>query len=116
MTVGEIRELLGAETEAQGDMQRAVSGCLVCDIMSSTMAKGFRAMAWITHRSDMNALAVAVMTGAACMIFPAGIRPEAGVKERAEAENMPLLCAGVNAFELAGQLYEAGLRGEEIRK
>ena len=113
MTVGEVKRVIRAENAAGDDDERSVSGCFMCDGMSRTMANGFSGMAWITHRADMNALAVAVMKGAACMIFPKGTEPEEGVIGRAEMENMPLLRSDEPAFELAGLLYEAGLRGEE---
>ena len=113
MTVGEVKRVIRADAADKKGDERKVSGCFACDIMSRAMAEGFSGMAWIAHRADMNALAVAVMKNAACMIFPGGIRPEADVIRRAEAENMPLILSERPAFELAGLLYEAGLRGEE---
>lgn len=111
MTVEGIAEILSAKVLVPGSGRTA--GCLACDIMSRAMAQGFRGMVWITHRPDMNALAVAVMKGAACMVFPEGIRPEADVIRRAEIEKMPLLTTALSAFEAAGRLYAAGLGGEE---
>jgi len=113
VTGGELNGMISARLITEGGNQREVRGCFACDGMSFAMANGFSGMAWITHRADLNALAVAVMKGAACMIFPAGIRPEEEVIRRAEAENMPLILSEKPAFELAGLLYEAGLRGEE---
>ncbi len=113
MTVGEVRRVIRVKSAAGEGGGRMVSGCFMCDGMSRAMAQGFAGMAWITHRADMNALAVAVMKGAACMIFPAGVCPEDEVVGRAGMENMPLIQSEKPAFELAGLLYEAGLRGEE---
>lgn len=113
MTGSRLNGIISARLIAGCRNQREVRGCFVCDGMSFAMANGFPGMAWITHRADLNALAVAVMKGAACMIFPAGIRPEEDVIRRAETENMPLILSEKSAFELAGLLYEAGLRGEE---
>ncbi len=106
MTVGEIAEILSARTLALENPGAQAAGCFVCDIMSRTLEKGFRGMAWITYRADMNALAVAVMKGAACLIFPEGIEPEEDVVKRAGMENMPLILSEKPAFELAGRIHE----------
>ena len=114
MTAAQIKEILSARVLVPGSAQVRPAGCFVCDIMSRAMAKGFEGMIWITHRSDMNALAVAVMKGAACMIFPEGIMPEEDVVRRAEMENMPLLLSDQSAFELAGRIYEYMHRGAAV--
>ena len=115
MTVGEIARALNAETLAAGKEGTVVSGVYVGDIMSRALANGFSGMAWICAAADMNALAVAHMKGARCLIFPAGIKPEAEVVRRAEKEGITLLSCGRTAFEAAGRLYEH-MRGEERRK
>ena len=113
MTIGEMKRMMGANAAGGKNEEKRISGCFVCDIMSRTMANGFAGMAWITHRADMNALAISVMKDAACLIFPDGVEPEEDVIRRAEMENMPLIRSEKPAFELAGLLFEAGLRGEE---
>jgi len=111
MTVGELAQRLGAVNLSDAGTGRAVTGGFSCDVISQAMARGFRGMAWITVQANMNALAVAVMTGAACLIFPEGMKAEKTVIERAAIEGIALLSAEDAAFELAGRLY-AGLRGE----
>ncbi len=113
MKVRDAAELLGAQILAEGAMERNISMGLVCDVLSRAMAGGKSGMAFITVQANMNALAVAAMTDAACLIFPAGYRPEEVVVERAQMEKMPLLAAELPAFEIAGRLHAAGLRGEE---
>lgn len=111
MTVGEAAALLGAKVLTAGGGE--IRGGFVCDVMSRAMAQGFSGMAWITRQANMNALAVAVMTDAACLIFPAGVVPEETVIQKAREEGRALLCAAQEAFEIAGMLYAAGLRGED---
>ena len=112
MTVSEVSRLLRARALTDGEAERAVESCMVCDVLSLVMAGGRRNMAWITVRSSMNALAVACMTGASCLIFPKGAEPERAVTDRAEEEKIAILAADMSAFEIAGILYGAGLRGE----
>lgn len=113
MTVGELADLLEAEMLSGGGREAECG--FVCDVLSVSMSKGPRGMAWITCQANMNALAVAVMRGAACLIFPNGIRPEQAVIDRAAQEGIALLTARSGAFELAGRMWQAGLRGEYER-
>ena len=111
MTVGKLADLLDAEV-LSGSGREAECG-FMCDVLSVSMAKGARGMAWITCQANMNALAVAVMRGAACLVFPNGMKPEQAVIERAEKEGIGLLTARAGAFELAGRMWQAGLGGED---
>ena len=113
MTVGELAQRLGAVNLSDAGTGRAVTGGFSCDVISQAMARGFRGMAWITVQANMNALAVAVMVDAACLIFPECATPGEDVIERAQKEGVALMTAEADAFELAGKLYAAGLRGEE---
>ena len=115
MTVRELAALIEARSMSGDGMDGKIRGGFVCDIMSRAMAEGFSGMAWITHRADMNALAIAVMKNAACGIFPAGIVPEEAVVQRAKTERMPLLRSDMTAFELAGRLYLSGIRSGEAQ-
>lgn len=112
MKLGEITEKLQARELTGTDARREICGVYAGDIISRAMASGFRGMAWITAQANMNALAVAVMTGAACLIFPESIRPEEKVVERARTEKVALLVSGLSCFEAAGRLY-AAMAGEE---
>ena len=113
MTVRELAALIEARSISGDGMDGEICGGFMCDIMSRAMAEGFSGMAWITHRADMNALAIAVMKNAACVIFPAGIVPEEDVIRQAEKENMPLLTSEKKAFEIAGRMYWAEIGGGE---
>lgn len=113
MTVRELAALIEARSISGSCMDGEIRGGFMSDIMSRAMAEGFSGMAWITHRADMNALAVAVMKGAVCMVFPEGIAPEEIVVRKAAEEKMTLLLSEETAFTLAGKLYAAGMRGGE---
>ena len=113
MTVKQLSGLLDARILAEGRMDREISCGLCCDVLSMAMAKGRSGAAWLTVQANMNALAVAVMTDAACLIFPEGAFPDEAVVQRARTEGVALLSAQVSGFEAAGRLYAAGLRGED---
>ena len=113
MTVSELSQRLDARMLTECGADREVLSGLCCDVISRAMTRGTRGMAWITMQANMNALAAAAMTGAACLILSDGMSPEADVTARAEHEGIALLTSDAGAFELAGRLYEAGIRGEE---
>ena len=115
MTVGELRKCLNARTLTEGGLERRVTGGLVCDVMSMTLSKGFSGMAWVTHQANMNALAAAYMTEAACVVFPEGLLPDDDVIKQAEREHIALLSMKEGAFDVAARMSEAGLCGKESK-
>jgi hypothetical protein len=54
---------------------------------------------------------VASHAGLAGVIFSCGRRPEDDVIERAAEEGLALFLSKADTFELAGRLYQLGLRG-----
>lgn len=115
MTIGEIVALTGAKVRIAGEPARQASGGVASDVMSHVIVRGFRGMVWITSLANMNVLAVAVMKEAACVLLAGGAQMSEPVLERAQAEHVVVLESDKSAFELAGLMYEGGLRGEETR-
>jgi len=114
MTVEKLARELEAQVLSAGGFKRTVSGGLVCDIMSRALSQGFEGMAWITHQNNLNALAVAVLTDAACLIFPADMPVEQAVLEQAAREQTALLRVEYSALEAAARMWAAGIRGEAM--
>lgn len=114
MTAAEIAALLNAQIVAEGDAARQVSGCMACDVMSRSIAQGFSGMAWLTSQAQINALAVAVLKDAACLILTDGAQPDERMLTQAAKERVCVLATDRNMFEAAGLMYRAGLRGKEI--
>jgi hypothetical protein len=46
-------------------------------------------------------------------VFAAGRRPEEAVRQKAVEEGVRLYTTGASAFDVAGRLYEMGLRGSQ---
>lgn len=110
MTAEELAKLLNADILSKGESEIHISGCMVCDVMSRTIADGFHGMAWITCNGGVNALAVSVMTGASCLVLSDGTDMDAQTLSRAQTERIWVIGSSESAFTLAGRLYEAGLR------
>ena len=115
MTIRDVMEITGARSLTGEDgLERTVTGGYAGDLLSRVMAQGAAGMAWITVQTHMNAVAVAVFTGAVCMIVAEDRTVAAEVAAKAEEEGVALLASPKTAYELAGLLYAGGLR--EIRR
>jgi hypothetical protein len=59
----------------------------------------------------LNVIAVASHAGLQAVIFASDRMPEQDVIDRAAGEGLALFVSSADTFELAGRLYQAGLRG-----
>ncbi len=93
MTVDELAQLLEAEilTGREEAGSRSVSGVYVCDLLSHAMAKIEAEDVWITVHTNLNVVAVALLSGAACVLIPEGGQVEEATLSRAAAQSVILL-------------------------
>ncbi|WP_258359989.1 DRTGG domain-containing protein [Moorella sulfitireducens] len=106
MQLREIVERLKLQVLAgEKALDREVSSGYCSDLISDFIANGAPGCLWLTLQTHMNVVAVALLTGAAGVVFTGGrgIPPE--VCRRAEAEGLPLLHTHYHTFEIAGRLY-----------
>ena len=112
MTIRLLADLIGATPlTGESTLHREVQSGYACDLLSWVMAHGARDMAWITVQTHMNVVAVAVLMEMSCVIVPERISVPAEVIARADSEGVAVLSAEQTAFELAGKMYAAGLKG-----
>lgn len=105
-----IEELGFKSFTPEGDFEKEITGIYSCDLLSWVMANGKQDHAWVTVQTHSNILAVASLLEFSCIILPDGLKPEAGVVEKAMDEGMVILGTDQGAFELFKTLYEAGLK------
>lgn len=111
MTLGELKELIGARALTPCDDARQVlSGC-TCDLLSWVMAHGCADMAWVTVQTHMNVIAVAALMDFACVIMPDGIKMPENVVAKAAEEDIAVLESDMDAFSICGLLYSRGVPG-----
>ena len=65
---------------------------------------------WMTIQRHLNIIGVAVMAGIPVIVICEGHEVPDDVIEKADTENIVLLRSKDNAFQLAGKLYESGIR------
>ncbi|MFO7694674.1 MAG: hypothetical protein R6V57_16445 [Vicinamibacterales bacterium] len=112
MTVIELARLLdGALVGPALSGSRDVRGGYCSDLLSDVMANAEDGDAWITLQRHVNTVAVAQLKNLAAIVIVSGRQPEADVAARAAGHGVAMVTTPCTAFEAAGRLYEAGLRG-----
>lgn len=82
------------------------------DLLSCVMAGARKDGIWITLQSHDNIVAVAALLELAAVIITEDAQPESSTVARAVARNITLLSTPLSTFEIAGKLWEMGLRSE----
>ncbi|MBW1786244.1 MAG: serine kinase [Deltaproteobacteria bacterium] len=112
MKLSDIVNALDLEVRTgKGELEKDVTRGYASDLMSDVMAHADEGDLWITLQIHQNIVAVAVMKTLAGIILVNNRQPQEDTIQKAEAENIPVMISGMPAFELAGKLYEMGLRG-----
>jgi hypothetical protein len=89
-----------------------VTGGYASDMISDVMAYSPAGGVLITGQAHLSMVSAAGLTGLQGVIFASGRMPEQAVTDRAGAENLCLYSSSADTFEIAGRLYEMGLRGK----
>jgi len=92
-------------------LEREVTGGYSSDLLSDVMANSRKGHIWITLQVHPNIIAVAVLKELSAIILVNGRKPDDETISKAQSENVALLTSQLSAFDLAGQLYGMGLRG-----
>lgn len=104
MTVHELAQTLGLKTCClSGAEGREVTGGYCGDLLSWVMSRAKRGDAWLTVMGNVNAVAVASLTDAACIILCEGAELDEAARNKAQ-EN------GVVVFQTDGPAYELALK------
>lgn len=106
-----IKELNLHVLVGTGLENKTVQGVYICDLLSNVMAHGHEGNIWITVQTHQNVLAVASLLNFSAILLPESLTPEQAVLEKASEGNIPILQSPQGVFDLAGRLYEIGLRG-----
>ncbi|MCS7316233.1 MAG: DRTGG domain-containing protein [Bryobacterales bacterium] len=110
MTLRALAETLGLEVLSAWDLDREVTGAYVADLLSDVLAHAAPGSLWITLQTHANVAAVAALKELSVLLAN-GRRPDPDMLERAREHKVTVLATGLPAFEIAGRLYAAGLRG-----
>lgn len=87
------------------DTARTVTTPFCCDLLSVAMATAPEGCAWVTVMGNMNTLAVAALTDAACVILAGGINLDDAALQKAKEQGITVLQTEQPVFESALAVY-----------
>ena len=111
MKVHQIVEALSLTVKAgRRGLDGEVTGGYAADLLSCAMAGATQGNLWVTLQGHLNVVAVAALNELAGVIVAEGkpVAPDALAK--ADDEGIPILTTSQGTFEIAGRLWELGVR------
>lgn len=109
MNLQTVLDLPQCRVLVKGNPKRDISRVFCCDLLSIAMSKAPENGVWVTVMGNKNTLAVASLTEIACIILAEGIVFDGDTLLRAEKEGISVLTTKLPVFDIALQVYEAGL-------
>jgi hypothetical protein len=91
------------------DITRGYASDLLSDVLAHAPAGGVL----VTVHANGEVIAVASLVGLRAVIFSCGQTPDDRTVARATADVLSLFGSQTDSFEVAGRLYESGLRGAQ---
>jgi len=86
------------------------AACYSSDLLSCVMAGATKKSIWITLQAHSNIIAIAALLDLSAVIITEGAQPDEATVQKANEENVILLSTSLSTFEVAGRLWEMGLR------
>ncbi|MFH1114094.1 MAG: DRTGG domain-containing protein [Pseudomonadota bacterium] len=114
MTLADVVEAMKLEVRAgTSELDREVAGGYVSDLLSDVIAGAREGDLWVTLQLHQNIVAVAFLNNLAGIVIVGGREPDPDTLEKAEDQGVPILVSTMPTYELAGKLYEMGIRRKE---
>ena len=104
MNVSELCEALGAEAIVMPSPEREITGAYVGDLLSWVMGRAEADSVWVTIMSNINVIAVASLSGVACVVLSEGVVPDEDAVKRAEIQEINLLSTTKTSYEVCAAL------------
>ena len=106
MTVRDAITRLDLEVLALPDGEREIRGGYCGDLLSWVMTRLQSDEAWVTIMNNVNVIAVASLSDAACVILTESAEVEEAVVDRARERGVNLLRSGLSSYEMCVRLGE----------
>ena len=108
MTVKQMCETAGFEMLSPApETETDITVPFCCDLLSWAMGRAPEGCAWVTVIANLNTIAVAELTDAACVIFAEGVTPDEKIVMRAIEQGVCLISSTEPEFETALKVYKA---------
>jgi len=105
MTVQEFVDKTGFKPLTRVADAEITSG-YVCDMLSWVMARARFGTAWVTVQAHVNVVAVAALTGCACVIIPDSIAVSEETLSAARDKEVCILSAPCTSYGAAAKLHD----------
>lgn len=108
MKISELMQTLQLELLTDSDYDdREIKGCYVGDLLSWVMGRAKSQDVWITVMSNINIVAVASLTDAACILIAENVSVAVNVLEKANAQGVVIVRSPLSGYELSVKVHEA---------
>ena len=109
MTVKELKENLELNTVVMPYGDREISGCYIGDLLSWVMGAAKAGDIWITIMSNINIVAVATLSDAACILLAEGVTVDDEIINTAKERDINILSSTKSAYVLATEISELNI-------
>ncbi len=107
MTVRELIDCGVFEVVNVGeDVEREIGVPFCCDLLSIAMSRAPAGCAWVTVMGNMNTLAVASLTDAACIVMAEGARLDEVAMKKAKDQGITVMGTELPIFDAAFKIYQ----------
>lgn len=89
------------------DLDREITTPFCCDLLSIAMGRAPAGCAWVTVMGNMNTLAVATLTDAACIVMAEGAALDETALKKAKDQEITVMGTEQPIFEAALAIYKA---------
>lgn len=100
MKVNELAEKLKLRVLVSGG-NAEISGCYIGDLLSLVMSRAQEGEVWLTVQTNVNIIAVAVLTEISCIIVTEGMEVPEETLRKAEEQGVALFQSSQTSYELA---------------
>jgi hypothetical protein len=110
MKVNEFSEKLGLKVlTGKAGLDKDIAGMYVCDLLSWVMSHAEKGNAWITVLTNLNVVAVALLTEVSCIIVPENIKVEEPTIMKAQQEGIVILSTFKTTYEICCKSHDLGI-------
>lgn len=104
MTLKELSECLSLKKLCVCEENRTVEGCYTGDLLSWVMGKAGSGEVWVTIMTNVNIVAVAMLTDVSCIIVAENAEIPVETLERAREKKVNIYMSEKSAYELCSEI------------
>ena len=104
MTVHQLKESLELTVLVEQTTDKKITGCYIGDLLRWAMSRVKAGDVWLTVMGNVNAIAVAALSDAACIILTDAAALDEEAKEKAQQQGITVFSSNANSYQVAVQL------------